>query len=123
MASGCAERGVSLVDAEFIAQTLCLAHGWQEPGTLRALQRARERNALAAVDADLLIGNYRELLRIECILRRWSFAGEGLLPEDPAALYRVAVRCGFADAGSFMKAVGEHRAAIRGVYHKVMNAD
>ena len=112
-----------LVDAEFIAQTLCLAHGWQEPSTLRALQRARERNALAAADADLLMGNYRELLRIECILRRWSFAGEGLLPEDPAALYRVAVRCGFADAGSFMKAVGEHRAAIRGVYHKVMNAD
>ncbi len=108
-----------LVDAEFIAQTLCLAHGWHEPNTLRALQRAREKKALPAGDADSLIENYRNLLRIECILRRWSFEGEAVLPDDPAPLYRVAVRCGFADADGFMKAVGGYRAAIRRVYAKV----
>ena len=109
-----------LVDAEFIAQTLCLAHGWQEPNTLRALLLARNLNALPGAEADLLVENYRQLLRIEGILRRWSFAGEAVLPDDPAALYRVAVRCGFSDAESYMKAVGQWRAAIRGVYNKVM---
>ena len=53
-------------------------------------------------------------------LRRWSFEGEAVLPEDPAAQYRVAVRCGFGDAEDFRKRVGEWRAAIRGVYTGVM---
>jgi glutamine synthetase adenylyltransferase len=109
-----------LVDAEFIAQALCLENGWQEANTLRALQMAREKNVLPRRDADQLMENYRKLRRIEGILRRWSFAGETVLPDDPAPLYRVAVRCGFADADSFMKAVGEYRAAIRGVYARVL---
>src|SRR5207249_10125880 len=29
-----------LMDAEFIAQTLCMENGWQEANTLRALERA-----------------------------------------------------------------------------------
>jgi glutamate-ammonia-ligase adenylyltransferase len=108
------------VDAEFIAQTLCMAHGWQEPNTLRALKLARDQNALPGAEADLLIENYRRLLRVEGILRRWSFAGEAVLPDDPAPLYRVAVRCGLGDAATFMKAVDEWRAAIRGVYARVL---
>ena len=31
-----------LMDAEFIAQALCLENGWQEANTLRALERARD---------------------------------------------------------------------------------
>lgn len=108
-----------LVDAEFIAQTLCLANGWQEANTLRALERAREDGALAAGDADLMIENYRQLRRIEGILRRWSFEGETVLPDDPAPLYRVAVRCGFTNADAFMQAVASCRANIRKVYTKV----
>jgi glutamate-ammonia-ligase adenylyltransferase len=111
-----------LVDAEFLAQTLCLENGWQEPNTLRALQLARKKRALPERDADLLIENYCKLRRIEGILRRWSFAGETVLPDDPAPLYRVAIRCGFADTDSFMKAVGEYRAAIRSVYSKIFAA-
>jgi glutamate-ammonia-ligase adenylyltransferase len=109
-----------LVDAEFIAQTLCLENGWHEANTLRALQLAREKKALPERDADQLIENYRQLRRIEGILRRWSFEGETVLPDDPAPLYRVAIRCGFADADAFMKAVGEYRAAIRDVYASVL---
>jgi [glutamine synthetase] adenylyltransferase / [glutamine synthetase]-adenylyl-L-tyrosine phosphorylase len=109
-----------LMDAEFLAQTLCLAHGWQEPNTLRAIERAREAGALAAADADRLIDHYRRLRRVEGILRRWSFEGETVLPDDPAPLYRVSVRCGFPDAEAFMRAVAEDRAAIRGVYEKVL---
>ena len=110
-----------LMDAEFVAQTLCLAQGWHEPNTLRALQLGRESNALMAEDADLLIESYRKLRRIEGILRRWSFAGETLLPDDPAPLYRVAIRCGFVRTEDFMKAVEGYRTNIRAVYLKVMN--
>jgi len=82
-----------LTDAEFIAQTLCLAHAWHEPNTLKALKRARDTQTLAPKDAALLIDNYRQLRRVEGILRRWSFEGETVLPDDPAPFYRVSVRC------------------------------
>jgi [glutamine synthetase] adenylyltransferase / [glutamine synthetase]-adenylyl-L-tyrosine phosphorylase len=109
-----------LVDAEFIAQVLCLAHGWQTPNTLEALERGRDTGALATADADRLIENYRKLRRVEGILRRWSYVGETVLPDDLAPLYRVAVRCGFTSAEAFMQAVGEYRAAIRSAYQAVM---
>jgi glutamate-ammonia-ligase adenylyltransferase len=109
-----------LIDAEFIAQTLCLANGWHQANTLRTLLMAREKGALPKPSADLLIDNYRQLRRVEAILRRWSYVGETVLPDDPAPLYRVAVRCGFTNADAFMAAVGEFRAAIRRVYREVM---
>jgi glutamate-ammonia-ligase adenylyltransferase len=108
-----------LMDAEFIAQTLCLAHGWQEANTLAALQRARDTGALESADAGLLLDNFRQLRRVEGILRRWSFEGETVLPVDPAPYYRVAVRCGFATPEAFREAVGGWRRAIRQVYEKV----
>jgi len=107
-----------LMDAEFLAQALCLAHGWQEPNTLQALRRARETGVLAVADAEALLGNYLQLRRIEGILRRWSFEGETLLPDEPAPFQRVAVRCGYAGAAQFRLALQAIRAAIRAVYQK-----
>jgi [glutamine synthetase] adenylyltransferase / [glutamine synthetase]-adenylyl-L-tyrosine phosphorylase len=109
-----------LMDAEFIAQILCLAHGWHEPNTLGALLHAQREGALPAADAARLIENYRRLRRVEGILRRWSYAGETVLPDDPAPLYRVAVRCGFANADAFLQAVDAWRHEIRKVYAQVM---
>ncbi|MBI3875658.1 MAG: bifunctional [glutamate--ammonia ligase]-adenylyl-L-tyrosine phosphorylase/[glutamate--ammonia-ligase] adenylyltransferase [Verrucomicrobia bacterium] len=106
-----------LVDAEFIAQTLAMENGRAEPNSLRALLRAKEAGTLP--DADALLENYRKLRRVEGILRRWSYEGEAELPDEPAPLYRVAVRCGFQDAEEFMKSMTECRAAIRRVYRKV----
>lgn len=106
-----------LVDAEFVAQALCLEHGWQEANTLRALERGRDEGVLN--DADKLIQNYRKLRRVEGILRRWSYEGETVLPEDPAPYYRVSVRCGFEAPDAFRKALVEWRRAIRGVYDVV----
>jgi glutamate-ammonia-ligase adenylyltransferase len=108
-----------LMDAEFIAQMFCLANGWREPNTLRALQLAREQAVLPADDARLLIENYRKLRRVEAILRRWSYVGETTLPDDPAPLYRVSVRCGFTNAEDFMRAVTRYRKNIRAIYAKV----
>jgi glutamate-ammonia-ligase adenylyltransferase len=105
-----------LIDAEFIAQALCLEHGWQEANTLRALERARDDKVMP--DAGKLIENYRQLRRIEGILRRWSYEGETVLPNDPAPYYRVSVRCGFATPEKFRAALAKWRRAIREVYVK-----
>jgi [glutamine synthetase] adenylyltransferase / [glutamine synthetase]-adenylyl-L-tyrosine phosphorylase len=105
------------MDAEFIAQALCLEHGWQEANTLRALERGRDAGVLP--DAEKLIENYRRLRRVEGILRRWSYEGETVLPDDAPAFYRVSVRCGFATPDEFRKALAQWRGAIREVYAKV----
>ncbi|MGD0206941.1 MAG: bifunctional [glutamate--ammonia ligase]-adenylyl-L-tyrosine phosphorylase/[glutamate--ammonia-ligase] adenylyltransferase [Verrucomicrobiota bacterium] len=131
-----------LMDAEFIAQALCLENGWQEANTLRALERAREAvgvqsriaglrrkgtpkrelQPLTRGDFEKLIENYRHLRRVEGILRRWSYEGETVLPDDPAPYYRVSVRCGFATPEEFGNALAKWRQAIRMVYEKVFNA-
>ena len=104
-----------VMDAEFIAQTLCMAHGWQEPNTLHALERGKTERSLPGAEA--LIENYRQLRIVEGILRRWSYEGETVLPVDPEPYYRVAVRCGFPTADAFCEALRVCRSAIREVYN------
>jgi glutamate-ammonia-ligase adenylyltransferase len=103
-----------MMDAEFIAQTLCLEQGWHEPHTLRALERGRDAGVLS--EAEKLIENYKRLRRVEGILRRWSYEGETVLPDDPAPYYRVAVRCGFETPERFRVALAQWRSAVREVY-------
>jgi glutamate-ammonia-ligase adenylyltransferase len=111
-----------VMDAEFIAQAVCLEHGWREPNTLVALQRIRGDKVLPAADADKLLDNYRQLRRLESILRRWSFEGEAVLPTDPAPYYRVSVRCGFDSPEAFRDALARWRKAIREIYLKIFSA-
>jgi [glutamine synthetase] adenylyltransferase / [glutamine synthetase]-adenylyl-L-tyrosine phosphorylase len=105
-----------LMDAEFIAQALCLENGWQVANTLHALERGRATKVLP--EADELIRNYRELRRVEGILRRWSCEGETVLPDDPAPFYRVSVRCGFVTPDAFREALAVWRRAIRHAYSR-----
>ena len=109
-----------LMDAEFIAQTLCLEHGWQEANTLHALEKGSKQGVLP--EPEKLIQNYRHLRRVEGILRRWSYEGESVLPVDPAPYYRVSVRCGFASPEAFREALRGYRQAVREVYSKVFRA-
>jgi glutamate-ammonia-ligase adenylyltransferase len=109
-----------LMDAEFIAQMLCLQEGWHEPNTVRALQRAAEAGLLP--EGPRLIENYRRLRRVEGVLRRWSYEGESVLPADTAPYRRVSVRCGFESPEAFRKALAEWRTAIRNVYEQVFCA-
>ena len=110
-----------LMDAEFIAQTMCLEHGWHEPNTLRALERGRHERVLP--NAEKLIQNYKQLRRVEGILRRWSYEGETVLPDDPAPYYRVAVRCGFESSESFRTALADWRDAVRKAYVEFFKTD
>lgn len=109
-----------LVDVEFLVQCLSMEHGWFEPNTLRSLETAREGDALNRRDADSLLRNFRQLRRMESILRRWSFEGEAVLPEDPAAQRRVAIRCGYRGATAFLADVARWRSGIRAVYARHM---
>ncbi len=105
-----------LMDAEFVAQSVCLERGFHEPNTLRALQAAREKKWLARTIADPLAENYRFLRRVEGILRRWSFVGESVLPGDIASQKRVAIRCGFEDAESFLREMDGCRLKMRAAF-------
>jgi glutamate-ammonia-ligase adenylyltransferase len=108
-----------LMDAEFIAQALCLERGWHDANTLRTLERGREAGLLP--DAKKLMAGYRELRRVEGILRRWSYEGETVLPDEPEPFYRVSVRCGFATPEEFRTALVRWRKEIRGAYEKFFN--
>jgi glutamate-ammonia-ligase adenylyltransferase len=108
-----------LVDAEFIAQALCMEHGLYEPNTMAALNALSASRALDGPDAVTLIENLRQLRRVEIILRRWSYEGESELPDDPAPYYRVAVRCGYPTPEAFRQALAGYRQAIRAVYQRV----
>ncbi len=108
-----------LMDAEFLAQTLCLTQGWREPNTLRALRRTVDDRLLDPQTGQSLLHAYARLRRIEGILRLWSFEPETELPDDAAALNRVAVRCGWNSAPEFMAEVAQTRAAIRSAYDSV----
>jgi glutamate-ammonia-ligase adenylyltransferase len=107
-----------LMDAEFIAQTICLAEGWHEPNIFRALERAGKSRLISKKDATSLAENHRALRRLEHILRRWSYEGETLLPENEAAQRRVAIRLGLRDARKLLSEVGKWRKAIRAVYRR-----
>jgi glutamate-ammonia-ligase adenylyltransferase len=109
-----------LMDAEFLAQTFSLEHAWHEPNTLRALELARNRGVLPMKDAGPLVNAYRQLVRVEGILRRWSFEGETVLPTDPAAYQRVAVRCGFRTAEEFRASIAASRHDIRAAYENAI---
>ncbi len=111
-----------LMDAEFLAQTFAMAAGWQESNTLQALFRARDEGLLPSDDAEKLIGGYRQLRRVEAILRRWSFEGETVLPDDDAPFYRVSVRCGFRAPDDFRRSLAKWRGDIRAVFNRVMSS-
>jgi glutamate-ammonia-ligase adenylyltransferase len=105
-----------LMDAEFIAQALCLENGWHQANTLHALEKGRDDGVLR--DGVKLIQNYQKLRRVECILRRWSYEGETVLPDDAAAYQRVSVRCGFGSPEEFRRAIAKWRSEVREVYSK-----
>lgn len=111
-----------LIDVEFMAQALCLEQGMHRPNTLAAWLELQRRGVLPEESARMLIENYRQLRRVEGILRRWSYEGETELPDDPAPFYRVAVRCGFATPAEFAAAVAGYRQAIRLVYKQVFSS-
>jgi glutamate-ammonia-ligase adenylyltransferase len=109
-----------LMDAEFLAQTICLAQGWREPNTTRALERAGRERLLRPPLGEKLLAGYHLLRRIELILRRWSFEAESELPADPAPQRRVAIRCGHPDSRGLLAALATARQDVRAAWDSVL---
>jgi glutamate-ammonia-ligase adenylyltransferase len=101
-----------IIAAEFLAQKWCLADGHPEPNTRTALVRGIAAGRLDADQGAALLQAFDQLRRIELILRRWSCQPESLLPSDPAALERVAIRCGLKSGTELLATVREARAII-----------
>jgi [glutamine synthetase] adenylyltransferase / [glutamine synthetase]-adenylyl-L-tyrosine phosphorylase len=116
-----------LVDVEFAAQWLQLAHGWaapalRTPNTRGVLRAARDDGRLASGDADALLGHYGFLRRIELALRRDTDTGVSELPAEPGAMDALAVWLGRANGAELLQELGGRRAAIRKIYNQVLEA-
>lgn len=101
-----------LMAAEFLAQKWTLAAGIPEPNTRRALARGIEAGQVSQDDGRQLLQAFDQLRRIELVLRRWSCQSESVLPQDPAAQDRVAVRCGWPDAAVLLRELRTARAIL-----------
>ena len=87
-------------DVEFTAQALQLLHGGRIPqlrdrSTQRALERLAEVDLLPAADAEMLLGAYRFLRRVENRLQMEEEHQVHRLPQRPEALRRLARALGF----------------------------
>ncbi len=121
-----------LVDIEFVAQLLQLAHGHREPrvgvrGTREALAALEASGLLAATDARHLREGYDFLRALEGRLRIERDQPVEALDTDPDALLGVARRLGYeGDDGAAVAALRadheRHRAAIRDVHDRVFDA-
>ncbi len=105
-----------LIDAEFLAQTWCLEHGWHEPNTEKALLRGKDEKVLPPDHISRLLTGYYRLQNVERILRRWSYQSESELPKDEAPLERVSWRCGFERSAQFLKSFASWKEDLRSVF-------
>ena len=104
-------------EIEFFIQALQLIYAGKNP-------RLRERNSLKALDLlcgeglikpaerDQLAAAYRFLRTVEHRIQVVQERQTHNLPGRPEELHSLARRCGFADAGTFMQALDEHRERV-----------
>lgn len=94
-----------LMDIDFVAHYLQLAHGHADPelracGTRPALRLARDRGLLGAVAAGDLLDGYEYLKRMETCLRLFDLKSISSFAPDSEAGRALARAMGFLDAGS-----------------------
>lgn len=116
-----------IVDIEFIAQFLQLAHGsmyssLRENNTLAALEAAHHAGLLANPDVAQLCDAYRFLRTVQNRLRVVADRETSALPQDPGRLDRLARRLGYGAGDG--RTPGEqlladyqhHTERVRGIY-------
>jgi glutamate-ammonia-ligase adenylyltransferase len=127
------ERGVTdikagrggLVDVEFAAQYLQLAHGARHPGlrqraTLPALAAARDAGLLDEDSYQTFAAGYRFLRRIENRLRIVNDKPIHQYPSDPVEQGKLARRAGFPSVGALDRAYLAETSAIRAAYRQLL---
>lgn len=119
-----AGRG-GLIDIEFAAQYLQLAHGAQVPGlrvsgTRPALDAARAAGLVGEAAHATLAGGYRFLRTIENRLRIVHDRPIHEYPSDPVELDRLARRAGYPSSGALDRAYLAWTEDVRAVYEELL---
>lgn len=114
-----------IVDVEFIAQTLQIAHArrfpdLRTPGALEALRRLRARGLLTGPDCKALTDAYLFLRTAEKAMRRADDHARNVLPEDPHALKVLARSVGFEDPSAFLDTLRAHMERNRRIFERVV---
>ncbi len=116
-----------IIDVEFAAQYLQLAHGHAVPGlrtpsTAPALRAARAARRGPRHDLEVLEEGYRFLRLIEHRMRVVHDRPVSRLPHDETELARLARRCGFPSGDALRDRVARWQVDIRGAFERVLGA-
>ncbi len=111
-------------EIEFFAQTQQLIWGGRKPelrlpGTLDTLNALAAAGHIGAEDLAALTEAYHFLRKLEHRLQMIDDAQTHSVPRDRAALRRVAILMGFADAGPFAQALTARLAAVESIYMRL----
>ena len=114
-----------IIDVEFAAQFLQLAHGHAHPGlrtpaTAPALAAARAAGVAPAHELELLEEGYRFWRLIEHRMRVVHDRAVHRLPDDPAELARLARRCGFPGGDALRERVARWQHDVRAAFEVIM---
>ena len=119
-----------LVDIEFVAQTLALAHGHERPALRRRATRdllgaAGEAGLLPAGDHAVLAGAWSFLRGLENRLRIEGEHPIERIAREPAHLVSAARRMGFTEPGEtagahLLEELDRHRERVRDVYERLV---
>lgn len=108
-------------DIEYIIQFMQLLHGARLPevrdsNTLSALRRLEKHELVLPTERDVLDEAYRFLRTVEHRLMLVQGAQIHRLPDDKDALERLARRCNFSDAKTFMETYRGHAERVRTIF-------
>jgi glutamate-ammonia-ligase adenylyltransferase len=118
-------RPGGLVDIEFLAQYLQLAHAAECPDVLRpnlwdALDALRHRGKIEPEDHRALRDAYSFGREVEARLRLIHNRTENALPDDPAARQRLASRLGQRDGDALLADADRHASAVRELFDRLL---
>lgn len=116
-----------LVDVEFAAQYLQLAHGHDHaqlrtPSTLAALSAAADVGLIDSDDARLLEQGYRFLRKLEHRLRIVHDSSVHRLPTDPVQLDLLGRRAGYSDGEALLRDYSRWTSDVRAAYTRIVAA-
>lgn len=112
-------------EIEFVAQTLQLLHGGQNPflqtaGTIEALQKLAKYGRLPETEVNDLIAAYRFLRAVEHRLQMEAGLQTHTVPTEHAPLLRLARTMGCATPAAFEKALAGHTKRVREIYSRLL---